>query len=418
MSVCFFNGNQDKSYKCTYDFNGAITINIDYDVADEVESKNGVKIWSSSTQFKNRDIVIADLDNHTYILVKNAFYVGFKNRLGSADDKHIAYFRSFNYLKCKSINHAFKLLAASSLTKIKVFSKGVIEKCGCSSVSLKDSKDNVTITLDQNPKCYVEKINKNNISEICIRDVWNYRTIEPDQIIINMFGYIELCLDNKVKIEDSDDYLKELLVYLRLYSPGKFPVDMVQLYIDDEYVEYCSFRLGEEYKKERSLNSVNVSLIDFLKNCYNNIPYRDSTIEIRNIPYIIEHKSHSIEDCYLACFRFIECYYKRTTKIRNNYQVINRAIKNNPIVLTSYKTIGNANYVKEIIALRNHYVHSGYYLKNNTLKITDKTGNVTYVVSNIDYNWLYERTKILNELAISILFKSMLGYKNYIYKTL
>ena len=69
--------------------------------------------------------------------------------------------------------------------------------------------------------------------------------------------------------------------------------------------------------------------------------------------------------------------------------------------------------------LRNRYVHSGYYIKNNSLKITfkDLDGKTSklknYTLNNIDVKWIYERTKILYSIAIDIIFKNMLGYEKY-----
>ena len=74
---------------------------------------------------------------------------------------------------------------------------------------------------------------------------------------------------------------------------------------------------------------------------------------------------------------------------------------------------------RQIICLRNRYVHSGYYIKNNSLKITfkDLDGKASklknYTLNNIDVKWIYERTKILYSIAIDIIFKNMLGYEKY-----
>ena len=69
--------------------------------------------------------------------------------------------------------------------------------------------------------------------------------------------------------------------------------------------------------------------------------------------------------------------------------------------------------------LRNRYVHSGYYIKNNSLRITfkdldEKTYKLkSYTLNNVDVKWIYERTKILYSIVIDIIFKNMLGYEKY-----
>jgi len=78
-------------------------------------------------------------------------------------------------------------------------------------------------------------------------------------------------------------------------------------------------------------------------------------------------------------------------------------------------------YTQEIISLRNHYVHNGYYIKNSSLrvsfkKINGKTNPKNYTADNVDAHWIYERTKILYEVVLDIIFKDMLGYEKYQYK--
>ena len=64
-------------------------------------------------------------------------------------------------------------------------------------------------------------------------------------------------------------------------------------------------------------------------------------------------------------------------------------------------------------------MHSGYYIKNNSLKITfkdldEKTSKLkNYTLNNVDVKWIYERTKILYKIVIDIIFKNMLGYEKY-----
>ena len=78
------------------------------------------------------------------------------------------------------------------------------------------------------------------------------------------------------------------------------------------------------------------------------------------------------------------------------------------------------NLVQEIICLRNHYVHAGYYIKNNRLyirfgDINDKIPDPRDYVSKVDFDWIYTRSKILYKIVIDIIFKEILQYKDYKY---
>ncbi|MCI8568000.1 MAG: hypothetical protein HFG48_01620 [Bacilli bacterium] len=166
-------------------------------------------------------------------------------------------------------------------------------------------------------------------------------------------------------------------------------------------------------------NTVNEDVLQFLKNCYELIPYRKSKSEIRNIPYIVLNTYRGLEDNFLMFFRFIECYYKKQNIKGIVTNFIKYSIENNYKKNTGKSEGAIEKISQEIVSLRNHYVHSGYYVKNESLKITFKDIDETtpnpknYTANNVDINWIYERTKILYEIVLDILFSNMLGYKDY-----
>ena len=148
------------------------------------------------------------------------------------------------------------------------------------------------------------------------------------------------------------------------------------------------------------------------------IPYRNSKNEIRNIPYIILYTSRNLEDNFLMFYRFIECYYKKQPIENIKRTFIEYSIKNNYKENLGLNEEEFENLVYEIISLRNHYVHEGYYIKNEELyisfpKINQKTNPKNYVAKNVDVKWIYEKTKILYKIVIDIIFKNMLNYQNY-----
>ena len=100
----------------------------------------------------------------------------------------------------------------------------------------------------------------------------------------------------------------------------------------------------------------------------------------------------------------------------NDNPYVKEAIENNYKDKEKIENI--ENIVQEIICLRNHYVHKGYYIQNKKLfiafpKIDKKANPKNYMAENVDFNWLYKRTKILYEIVIDIIFKNMLQYDNY-----
>ena len=68
--------------------------------------------------------------------------------------------------------------------------------------------------------------------------------------------------------------------------------------------------------------------------------------------------------------------------------------------------------------MRNRYVHAGYYIKNDSLKISferidGRKNPKDYTAKNVDVDWIYERTFLLYQVVIDIIYKDMLGYDNY-----
>ena len=115
-------------------------------------------------------------------------------------------------------------------------------------------------------------------------------------------------------------------------------------------------------------------------------------------------------------YRFIECYYKQQPikGIKNSF--IRYSIENNYKDKEKIQNIENLE--REIICLRNHYVHNGYHITNKKLyisfkKIGKKANPKNYRAKNVDFNWIYERTKILYKIVIDIIFREMLQYDNY-----
>ena len=48
----------------------------EYEIEEEIEAVNGVKIWTSSMEFRKRDILLVDVQKKKNYLLKNAWYAG------------------------------------------------------------------------------------------------------------------------------------------------------------------------------------------------------------------------------------------------------------------------------------------------------------------------------------------------------
>ena len=258
-----------------------------------------------------------------------------------------------------------------------------------------------------------------NIKRIKVTDDWNsLQDSKLHNITIDFSGYIEIELTKRVNYDLVSDFINELKIFMQLYYPNKFSVDRICVKVGDIYYKLVLPQMDLEYKEKYVGKTIDEKLLNFLKKCYVTIPYRNSKTEIRNIPYIVMKSSRSIEDNFLMFYRFIECYYKKQqiSNIRKTF--VSHSIKEHYAVRNNLSDEEIENYAQEIICLRNHYVHSGYYIKNSCLrvsfdKINRKKNPKDYTVNNIDVQWIYKRTKMLYKIAIDIIFKDLLGYDKY-----
>lgn len=420
MAVCYFNDKYDEKYDCQYEVKkDGIEIVVNYDIDDEIPAINGVRTFGSNTEFKKRDILIIDYQTKMNYLLKNAYYCGHSEVLGTPDGGYKTRFFSRFYFGDKNYEKLCDLQNGNNIKKIRIYSNIINELIGYPSLYKEENKNEYIIKLKRDTSKQRVKVNLNNIKSIEISDDWtSEHKRKSNEIDIKLNGYIEIEMDNCINYEDIYNYVQELIIYFQLLKPCKFNINKIVVEIEKLYYGFCLPINEMNYKNSYVEKSVTNDVLEFLLNCYSSIPYRNSKNEIRNIPYIILETSRNLEDNFLMFYRFIECYYKqqpikdiKTTFIRysieNNYKKVNQ-IEENII----------ENIVYEIISLRNHYVHEGYYIKDKKLyiafpKVNGKANPKNYIAKNVDVDWIYEKTKILYEIVVDIIFRKMLNYDNY-----
>lgn len=422
MAVCYFNDNYDKKYKCEYEKkNDSIEVTIEYDIISEIEpTKNGIRMYGTNTKFKERDILIIDSSSKTNYLLKDANYYGHNQLFATPDGKTTTKFFSNYYFYHQDYNKLANLPKNPKSKKIRLYSNLINEFIGYPSLSEEIKENEYIIKLLNEPKSQSIEINSNNIKSLKISDDWKcHRSPKTNEIRINLDGYIEIETFRKVNYDEIDMYVYELMIFIQLLKPDKLKINKIEVFIDDTYFGYSFLIEDIKYENLFVESSVSDDILTFISKCYKLIPYRNSTSEIRNIPYIIYDYSRNIEDTFLMLYKTIECYYKKQNIKGITSSFINYSIHNNYDKFKKKTEDEIEDLARQIICLRNRYVHSGYYIKNNSLKITfnDLDGKTSklknYTLNNIDVKWIYERTKILYSIAIDIIFKNMLGYEKY-----
>ena len=416
MAVCFLEENYKIKYRCTYEFiNEGLKVYIEKDIEDEAEEKNEYKFFSSNQEIKNRNITIIDYEARKNYKLMHAYFSGMKSVMGTPDSTNEMSFFANTYFSCNSVENIALLKHTPKIEKVKIFNNIVNDFIGFPSFVFSDNEVETSIKLLKNSDVQQSaNINLNYIDRINISDHWE-RSKKNFKYEIDLSGYIELLFSRKINYEDLYDYVKELIIYMQLFVPNKFKINKITTCIESKYYELVSPINDIKYEEKHIEHTVNVKLIDFLENCYKNIPYVKGNRQTRNIPFILFNKSRNIEDNFLMFYRFIECYYKSQSDTTNF--ILHSINKCSNKIKKSVSDLDVNMLAQEIVCLRNYYVHSGYHLKGHHLNIkfkkTANKENLKNYVANVNFDWIYTRTTLLYDIVIDIIFKDMLHYDEY-----
>lgn len=411
MPFCYFNNDYTKEYQCTYsEFKDSIEVNIEYDIEEnEIEEINGARIISTTTEYANRDILILDNINKINILVKNAFHAGHSNNYSIFGNSSTTKFTSFTFFKEDTVQTLHTLQSNPQTKLIRIYSTSFSDLLPFMNYTKQENNETISYTIQKQRTIQRISIEKDYIDSISISN--NCKINEKSQKIVNMnFSYfLEIKLSKQHSFTTIRDFVNELIIYMQLYYPDKFIIDKVKVNINNVFYTYVTNFLSIKSKNGYVHKSVQVDLLTFLANCYTNISYRSAKSEIRNSKDVIITKSRHLENLFGSYYRFIECYLKKKG-YKNDFMIY---------ALEHYynQSLDCEKKAKEIITLRNHYIHSGYYIKNDCLKIrfTPKENKQNYSV-DANVKWIYNQTLILYKTAIDIIFKEILNYPEYKYK--
>lgn len=444
MLKCYFGSNLEKDYSCKYEiFEDKIEVIVEYNIEDEIKSEeNGIKIWTGEMSFENRDMVILNNFEGKILWLKSASWSQFiSNR--SATVTNFTKFRSREYLIFDYCKNWREIVLNGKVDCIRIISKQINELYFKSysgvSKTLNLKKESININVP-NSKWHLENtIDCNNIDKLIIDGEVNY--FYSTLLSLSISGHLEIELKKACNCSDVFDYIREFMIYAQLFCPNKIKIDKVGVKIEEKYYRFITKKIKPiTYRCGRILESnasVDDKLIEFLAKCYTRIAYRCKDTAVRNILQVVMYRTSNIEDSFLTVFRFIECFCKSNPEFMNKARaefnkiredtvnkieriqsklegIINEEFEK-PKVKSIIDKIKGYNDVqlneiiiknaidnhytgevkskpKEICQLRNHYVHSGYYIHNLELEIKDS--NNKYHLK-VDYNWLKNTTNML-----------------------
>ena len=214
MAVCYFNDKYDEKYDCQYEVKkDGIEIVVNYDIDDEIPAINGVRTFGSNTEFKKRDILIIDYQTKMNYLLKNAYYCGHSEVLGTPDGGYKTRFFSRFYFWDKNYEKLCDLQNGNNIKKIRIYSNIINELIGYPSLYKEENKNEYIIKLKRDTSKQRVEVNLNNIKSIEISDDWtSEHKRKSNEIDIKLNGYIEIEMDNCINYEDIYNDVQELII--------------------------------------------------------------------------------------------------------------------------------------------------------------------------------------------------------------
>lgn len=137
--------------------------------------------------------MIIDYENKKNILMKNAFYAGYRNVIGNPDGKTVTKFQSSVYFEHDEPDLLASLPATPKTNQIKVFSKFINDLIGYPSLEIKESDSEFSVNLSKVNCSKSIDINSNNVKRITVADDWSSSLNRKlHNITIDFNGYIEI----------------------------------------------------------------------------------------------------------------------------------------------------------------------------------------------------------------------------------
>ena len=195
MAICFFRDKFEDKYPCTYEIkDGTVELRVEYDVCDEIPAENGFRIFSANTEFKDRDIILADEESRRFFLLKNAYYNGEYIHWGIVNTS-ITVFKAQEYFEHSAFDEICKLRENPKVTAIRIFSKNLIKLQGVRSYYEENSDEEHRIILKKNSEARDLCIETSKISAISVNDNWRHiQDVKNGRNTIEIDSYTEIRL--------------------------------------------------------------------------------------------------------------------------------------------------------------------------------------------------------------------------------
>lgn len=402
MAYCYFNKDYLKTYNCEYEIKeDKITIEVDFGNADESMIKSVLSI-ENSKYIEAETISLIDSKNNFYIKTFYAF------------ESHRQTTFGFPYVRAKKSYYAKSYIKAYSEKELDKLDKNIkldnmIFYHECLDLYLQNKLKDINfnynplkyvITLDNNVDTTISlKVKKNNIKTAKIISDYSFNS---------NFQEIKICYKNKLRLdfktpisfEDAFKYKNLVTIMFNIYYTTESLPYLTGFYIGKSFYEFVWDKTNYNPSYNNNIkNKVSYDLDKYIEAFLNTFKTKMEDINLLT-PFKKRGQLYA-EDTFLTFYRFAELVEKNKN---GNKDWLTKLYKDNKSLIVEMGLKYNAQVPIFMETLRNHYVHEGYFIKSNMLKLKDGKGKKKRVTNEIIVNF----SRIVKALAFKIMLNDIL----------
>lgn len=401
MVYCYFDKDFTNTYACEYELtNDELLIDVDLgnatsEMLHEMFSKKENVIYAKT-------ITIVDENLKFYIKTFNAFEYHFQTVTGHPFMRAKKSFKTKSYFKAKNIADLEILDLTTTINNAMFYHECLdvyyINTAKHVEVNKDFTETKITLNTNENTEDDLH-VKKDNIKNAQIVSDW-ISTSDQRNIKIEYKNKLVFNFKRDIKLLDLYKYKDYISCMFNLYSSTNTPIYNIRFKHQNLTYEFHYTNLL--YKPTHKLN-INKKIIcdikPFLNAFLNKISINDINTNLLN-PFK-EKGNHYAEDIFLINYRFIERYLKKQNP-QNWLQLLIRKNKN-LIKLLNIKY--NSKLYLFVETLRNHYVHEGYYIEKNKLKLKGAQGKNKIITNEIIINF----SRLTKALAYKVMLNDILS---------
>lgn len=401
MVYCYFNKEFTNTYACEYEISNSELL-IDVDLGNATSEMLHDMFNKKETIIYAQTITIVDEKTKFYIKTFTAFECHFQTITGHPFIRTKKSYKAKSYFKAKNVADLEKLDLTTTIDNA-TFYHECLDVYSINTTKHIETNNDFTktiITLNTNENAVDDlQVKKDNIKNAQIVSDW-ISINDQRNIKIEYQNKLNLNFKKCIKLLDLYAYKDFISCMFNLYSSTNTPIYNIKFKYQNSTYEFHYTNLLYSPTHKLNINKiVNCKIKDFLNSFLNNTSINDLNTNLLN-PFK-EKGNQYAEDVFLINYRFIERHLKK----HNPQNWLQLLIRKNKELVKLLNIKYNSKLYLFIETLRNHYVHEGYYIDKNKLKLKGAQGKNKIVTNEIIINF----SRLTKALTYKIMLNDILS---------